>query len=71
MLIGLKSFSNSKVRCYYLTVSVYIFDFSNGSSLYIVKKIFKTFEKESYYIFRKKFKNVILKVTQVNLIGYK
>ena len=38
MLIGSKSFSNSKVLFFPLIVCFYIFDVSNNSSLYIVKK---------------------------------
>ena len=48
MLIGSKSFSNSKVLFFPLIVCFYIFDVSNNSSLYIVKKIFKIFGKKSY-----------------------
>ena len=56
MLIGSKSFSNSKglfftFRTRVLLELVFNFDVSSYSSLYIEKKIFKVFEKKKINIF--------------------
>ena len=55
MLIGSKSFSNSKglfftFRTRVLLELVFNFDVSSYSSLYIEKKIFKVFEKKNKYL---------------------